>query len=581
MYKKTTLILTVFLGTLLPLASAELPKGNLVRNGDFSEVDTKGKLKEWQVGQNVKVEKIDGRQTLVLKGSYSGVRQNIPIQADWQKLHLSMEMKATEIKVGDASWKDGRIAMCFKNASGKRVGKWPKVFNVRGTSKWEKYERDYNIPMGATVLEFNPVIFGKSGKLEFRDITLTVIKLREPLKDVELPKSVKNIWNTESSWREKSVSRDKICLNGLWRFFPVISDSKNIPAAGKGWGWFKVPGIWPKAKDWDTSAPAQKFLLPEQIKEKIDVNALEQAWYQREINIPANWTRKQILLDFEMVQTHAAIYIDGKQVGDILFPGGEVDITPAVLPGRKAILTILHTARPLEKASDVFMAPGRVFKNKAKLKMKGLTGDVYLLARPEINYITDTHVITSTRKHEVTFNSGLAGLQDGNFQLKVEILKDNQPIKTFQSPTFSESDLKNGRYQFTASWKAPLLWDTHTPENLYTAKISLNKENGTNVDQQLPFKFGFRDFWIDGRDFYLNGKRIHLRALTVSNICDFADKSSYAGALNTCTKLKEYGFNFLITNNYNFSPGKVSYMNGLFEATRNTGILAAFSLPHG
>ena len=581
MLRNKYFIIGFLLGTSLTLSSAELAKGNLIANGDFSKIGDAGKIEAWQVGKNAKVEKIDGKPTLVLNGNYSGIKQNISLKPDWHTLHLSMRMKATNIKIGNASWKDGRVAMCFKNADGKRIGEWPKVFNVKGTSEWQNCERDYSIPSGAAILEFNPVNFGKSGKLELRDIRLTLIKLRVPLKDLALPKGASNVWTPEKSQVQKSATREQLCINGLWRFLPIIDAyNKTIPVAGKGWGWFKIPGIWPTAKDWDISAPSQEFLLPEQIKEKVDLKTLEQAWYQREITIPATWTGKKILLDFEMVQTHSAIYIDGKQVGEILFPGGEVDITSAVLPGRKAVLTILHTARALAKAADVFMAPGRVFKTKTKLKMKGITGDVYLLARPEIDYITDTHIITSTRKQEISFDSGLAGLKTGDFQLTAEILIDNKSVKTFKSKIFSKKDLQGHRFRFTAPWKDPLLWDTHTPDKLYTAKVTLKKQDGTIVDQQIPFQFGFREFWIDGRDFYLNGKRIHLRALTVSNICDFADKASFLGALNTCTKMKEYGFNFLITNNYNFLPGAVSYMNGLFQATRKTGVLASFSLPH-
>lgn len=581
MFRITSFLLGSVVMVSLTLSGAEITGKNLVKNGNFSQKGANGKIKDWMHERNAKVENIAGKPTLVLNGANSSITQYIPLKPLWKTLHLSMRMKGTDIVNGGENWKNGRLAMCFKNAAGKRVGDWPNVFGIEETSDWQDCERDYKIPQGATVLELNPANFGKSGKVEFQNISLVLTKIMEPLKDVSLPVGTSDIWNLKKSWRQQTPSREKICLNGLWRFIPETSGSNKIPAAGKGWGWFKVPGIWPAGASWDTGSPAQEFLLPDQIEEKIDLQTLDQGWYQREITIPSSWAGKKILLDFEMVQTHSAIYIDGKKTGEILFPGGEVDITAAVLPGQKAILSILHTARPLEKAADVFMAPDRVFKTKTTLKMKGITGDVYLLARPEKDYITDTHVITSTRKHDITFDAGLASLEAGNFQLTAEIFKDNNPVKTFNSKSFSQNNLRAGRFKFTAAWPDPLLWDTHTPGNLYTAKITLKKIDGAITDQQIPFQFGFREFWIDGRDFYLNGKRIHLRALFVNNICNYADKASFAGTFNTCTKIKEYGFNFLITSNYNFSPGVVSYMNGLFKATEKTGVLAAFSLPHG
>ena len=556
--------------------AAEKP-GNIVKNGNFAT----GTLAGWKNANNAKVFSVSGKPTLLLGGSYSSVTQDIPLKSNWMQLHLSMKMKASKVSQGNAGWKNGRMAMVFKNASGQRVGKWPNVFFIKGSTGWVKCERDYTIPPGATTLEIKPANFGKSGNLEFRDISITVTKTRQPIKDLPLPEGAADVWSKSKGWRIKSQTQEKICINGLWRFIPEISGGTKIPANGKGWGWFKVPGIWPKGKAWDTGTAAQEFLLPAGIKGKTDFNKLEQAWYKRDIHIPASWKGKQIILDFEMVQTHCAIYIDGKPAGEIVFPGGEVDITSAVKPGKKAVLTILHTARPLQKASDVFMAPGRAFKSKATLKMKGITGNVYLVARPEKNYITDTHVITSTRKNKITFDSGITKLQNGNFQVSAEVFKDNKLVKTFTSKPFTKNNLTDGRFKFSADWANPELWDTHTPDNIYTANITLKKANGTVVDQQLPFEFGFREFWIEGRDFYLNGKRIHLRALYVRNISDFADQASFAGSMNTCKKMKEYGFNYLITNNYNFSPGSVGYMNGLFNATRKTGVLASFSLPHG
>ena len=74
----------------------------------------------------------------------------------------------------------------------------------------------------------------------------------------------------------------------------------------------------------------------------------------------------------------------------------------------------------------------------------------------------------------------------------------------------------------------------------------------------MPVRFGFREFWIEGRDFYLNGSRIHLSAVPLDNAQISADLASYAGAKETLQRLKDIGINFVYTHHYGCEPGDLS-----------------------
>ncbi len=148
---------------------------NLLINGDFSSVSPAGSISGWSSSQKAKVELIDGVPTLILNGSYASISQKVALGKGWQTLRLSLKMKATDIKVGDADWKDGRLVLSFKDESGKQVGGWPKVFNTKGTTDWVECERDYDIPSGAVSVDVVPSLFGSSGQLEFRNISLKVL----------------------------------------------------------------------------------------------------------------------------------------------------------------------------------------------------------------------------------------------------------------------------------------------------------------------------------------------------------------------------------------------------------------------
>jgi hypothetical protein len=55
---------------------------------------------------------------------------------------------------------------------------------------------------------------------------------------------------------------------------------------------------------------------------------------------------------------------------------------------------------------------------------------------------------------------------------------------------------------FTAKWIPDELWDIHTPQNTYSVEFSLLEDAGNVLDTTPPERFGFREFWIDGRDFF-------------------------------------------------------------------------------
>ena len=567
-----------------PTAAASPPPANLVLNGDFQiDADTDGVPDGWRKGERMSLGRDGENSWLVLDGSYASSNQTIELKPEWWHLRLTMRMRVTDVVVGKEGWQNARLAMSFHDAEGTRVGQWPNVFNAVGTSDWTVCDRVYSVPWGAANLVLNPANFGAKGKVEFDDIRITVVRTRPTEKDdLPLPQSAADAWDMDQTWKQTSPTRARICINGLWRFVPVApgSEAATPPADGTGWGWFKVPGIWAADAAQINEAVQQMHLAP-WIEERVDLRALEQAWYRRSITVPKAWSGRRVELEFDMIQTHAKVFLDGAPAGEAWFPGGRVDVTGHVKPGRTQTLSILLTARPLEKESSVFMAPDRVFKSKAGLKLKGLTGDVFLTAGPPRDAITDVHVITSTRRHTISFETGIRDSTGGKRTLEASVRSDGSPVTTFRSGPLDAPPPGDGRLSFTAEWLDPELWDTDTPRNVYEAVVILRGSDGSVLDESLPIRFGFREFWIDGRDFYLNGKRIHLRALHTRNVAGAADKACLDGCRNTCRRLVEYGFNFFITGNYNFSPGEVGYMDAMFEAADETGVLASFSLPHG
>src|SRR5262245_41059036 len=58
-----------------------------------------------------------------------------------------------------------------------------------------------------------------------------------------LPSGVKVVWDVDRAHREAAPTRERVGLNGLWRWQPAKEGTHPVPA--DGWGYFKVPGFWP------------------------------------------------------------------------------------------------------------------------------------------------------------------------------------------------------------------------------------------------------------------------------------------------------------------------------------------------
>ncbi|MBE3133973.1 MAG: hypothetical protein IMZ55_10900, partial [Acidobacteria bacterium] len=320
--------------------------------------------------------------------------------------------------------------------------------------------------------------------------------------DAPLPVGAKVVWDLGKACREKTPTRERICLNGLWRWQPAAGGADAVPA--DRWGWFKVPGCWPGITDYMQKDCQTVHAHPAWKNEKL--GGVTAAWYQREITVPGDWAGRRIAACVEYLNSYAAVYVDGKKAGEIRFPSGEADLTAVCRPGGRYVLSMLVVAMPLKGVMLSHSDSNAAKEVKGTVARRGLCGDVYLVGAPSGPRIADVKVDTSVRKGEIALEVALEGLAaDAPYALRARITDNGRPVREFTSKPFKGGDLKDGRIAFAEKWKPEKLWDLHTPGNLYEIQASLLDGAGKASDAAPPVRFGFREFWIDGRDFYLNG----------------------------------------------------------------------------
>jgi len=417
--------------------------------------------------------------------------------------------------------------------------------------------------------------------------------------EAQLPPGVKANWDLAKAHREFTPTRECICLNGLWRWQPAKEFTDQVPTSG--WGFFKVPGPWPGITSYIQKDCQTVYAHPNWEKENL--SSISAAWCQREIMIPDTWAGRRIMVCAEYLNSYAVVYLDGVRVGEMRFPSGEVEITPPPnppvdrgewggCPGSNHQLSLYTVAMPLKGVMLSYNDTDAARQVEGSVARRGLCGDVFLVSVPAGARIAEVKVDTSVRKWEITFDVALRGLEAGKeYSLRAQVTDNVHKVfasltddfvlqKEFKSGLIKTADLKQGRFAFTGQWKPDKLWDIHTPQNQYDLQLSLLNGEGDILDVFTPVRFGFREFWIDGRDFRLNGTRIFCFAVPFDNALLGAAWASYDGTMESLQRLKTFGVNLVYTHNYGCEPGSHLSFAEFFRAADDAGMLVSLSQPH-
>lgn len=289
-----------------------------------------------------------------------------------------------------------------------------------------------------------------------------------------------------------SATRAEIVLNGVWLFQPSRGEEKQ---PGTDWGTIQVPGSWfPKSN-------AMPGILEsgtgEQWKALGESSSV--AWYERAIKIPADWVGRQIVVDFERVSTDALVFLDGQEVGRLVWPGGRVDLTALARPGTGQKLSLYVTASADAVELD-YMGLGQNTAKKAKLETRGITGDVVLSCFPRGTSIGGVFIQPSVREKKLKVLVEWAG-DPPKSPVACDVVVRDWPGGEEARRWSVELPPGGDSSAVEFDWADPKLWDYAQP-NLYTLSV---KVKGDGLDDEIIERFGFREWWHEGRTLLLNG----------------------------------------------------------------------------
>lgn len=291
-------------------------------------------------------------------------------------------------------------------------------------------------------------------------------------------------------------AQDTLRLGPAWKVQPAQSPAI-APDSGQ---WGIVPGI-----DWRRITTGKNSAWAGTPQDK--VNSL---WYEQTINIPAHWQQKNVIADFRRIEGDAIIFVNHQRVGELLRPGGEINLGPFLHYGQSNTLRIFVT-RDYNGISRSFTEDPLRYQSRqgsgniipvADWPM-GITAPVTVIARSP-QAITDVFCITSFRNKSITLEVEVdAKNSTGAYRLQAEITdQHNTRVLMLSNKTLQ---LVNGKkvYRITANWPDPICWELDSPY-LYKAYVTLMQGDKT-LCRYPDVTFGFREIWTAGNQLYMNG----------------------------------------------------------------------------
>lgn len=304
----------------------------------------------------------------------------------------------------------------------------------------------------------------------------------------------------------KNISmRQPVYLLGPWHFAPDKGEQK--------WYRIKVPSFWN---------------TPEEFDHEENWKEIHEAWYGYTVYIEDGvLDNQEFFLCFEGVSLLCDVYLNGKLAGSHAgcFTPFEFNISQYLVRGKNAIVLYV---KDLSHAYDEQYEA--LYHQVGLMKIKGHVPDpfmpdhptfggiwqpVYIEKRP-VNRISKVQVITSVRENLLVSRLMINCTGSHKAEVKAFVTEGTKTVVELHDTEFvvEESDVDH-QVTLETKWHDPELW---TPENpkLYFLHVYLYI-NHELADSRI-IRFGFREFYIDGRHFYLNGKKIRLYGESINKM---------------------------------------------------------------
>lgn len=281
--------------------------------------------------------------------------------------------------------------------------------------------------------------------------------------------------------------------------------------------WINLNGQWSYTFDFSRSGMDRELFRSEGFDGQITVpfapqselsgvgftDFIPEMWYQRRLEIPADWDGKRILLHFGAVDYIASIYIDGRIAGRHW--GGSssftIDITRMVSAGKTHNLVI--RVEDDERSGEY--AKGKQCGRFASFgceytRTTGIWQTVWMEAVHK-DGLKDVYVIPDLDQSRFVFRPEYYAVQQGQ-KLRIRIIDNGKTVSEKTIPATAQS-------QAELTVKKVKTWSPEAPF-LYDIEYDVLSAEGKVIDHVKAYA-GMRKIQVIGNRIYLNDEPVYLR----------------------------------------------------------------------
>ncbi|MFI6334042.1 glycoside hydrolase family 2 TIM barrel-domain containing protein [Streptomyces sp. NPDC050535] len=336
-----------------------------------------------------------------------------------------------------------------------------------------------------------------------------------------------------------------LSLDGEWRFQLLPGP---LAEPGPQWSSAQVPGAWTlQGTDdlpWYTNAQMPWGEFPPASPEANPTGV-----YEREVDVPAGWAGRRIVLQVGAAESVLLVHVDGQPVGvsKDSHLAADFDLSAVLRPG--AVHTVRLTVVKWSDASHI--------EDQDQWWHGGITRPVLLYATDPL-YLADVTVRTrldGELRVDCKVRHASGPLPEGwcvTGELDTHLLVQDTELDRFNEEDGRVSDFL-GEARLSTVVDDVRAWTAETPE-LYGLTVRLHRPDGTVADSSFH-RVGFREVEIRGRDLLLNGERIYIRGVNRHDFHPLTGRTvSHADMRADLELLKRFGFNAIRAAHYPNDP---------------------------
>ncbi|HTL15936.1 MAG TPA: glycoside hydrolase, partial [Patescibacteria group bacterium] len=264
-------------------------------------------------------------------------------------------------------------------------------------------------------------------------------------------------------------------------------------------------------KSWFTAPEYAKYRQPGNVKVPFwlqpDKYYAGVAWYQRDIDIPATWISKRVVLSLERPHWETQVWLDDKMLGtnDSLSTPHEYSLGLGLTPGRHRLTIRVDNGLVVDIGVN-----SHSISDHTQGNWNGIVGRIDLRATP-LTWLDEVQLYPADSNGRFRMRATLGNLTgtSGRGQVSVYLELGDGPTRR-KSQTLAEVPVQWTITGAVVEANCTLPADSRSAWDEFSPNLHLLRVNLSTGDSKL-IAYGSREISTDGTQFLINGKKTFVR----------------------------------------------------------------------